>query len=238
MKGGRVRVFALPGLELELELDVSTSQALGVAFAPDGEHMAVTHRDHPRGTYGIDLWSVDGARVWTAETSALEHAGATYRFSPWTPTFSADGRWVAAGGWDDLIVVWDARTGRVRSVLRDHQAVVWDVAFHPRDRNLLVSASDDGTAKLWDVENERCLTTFVSPEDRGEVSMSVAFDTTGERLVVGGVGGATLWNLDYFARHIAGNLPLQMARFEQELGSRIEREELEAWSRGLSGVDD
>jgi WD40 repeat protein len=228
---GRVHVCARDTLELELELQVSSSAALGVAFAPDGARLATTHRDVARGEYGIDVWSLDGTPVWRAETSALEHEGSTLHFGPWTPAFSADGKYLAAGGWDDLIVVWEAGSGRVRSVLRDHQAVVWDVAFHPDDRNLLVSASDDGTAKLWDVGNERCLATFVSPEDRDEVTMSVGFGSGGKQLVVGGFGGATIWDLGYFERHIAGNLPLQRDRLEQELGARIDRAAFAAWSR-------
>ena len=63
--------------------------------------------------------------------------------------WSGDGATLAAGCDDHQIHLWDVATYRRRAVLKGHDAPVVFVAFHPSD-DLLVSASWDGTSRLWD----------------------------------------------------------------------------------------
>lgn len=233
--GGHIALCDRRTFEPKWVAEVTSGKVLSVAFSPDGAQLTATHRDVKRSLHEISTWSVDGTLTWEAETSELQYDGSTHQFTPWALAYSHDGKLVAAGGWGDLVVIWRADTGRLVAVLRDHQAVVWDIAFHPDDANLLVSASDDGTAKLWDVGDERCLATFVSPGDRGEMTTSVSFGPEGERLVVGGFDGVTIWDLTYFERHIAGNLPLQLDRFEEDMGMRIDRTALTSWASAVLG---
>ena len=228
---GRVRVRDVETGEVSREIEVTRYQALGVAFSPDGGKLATTFRTYSPPEFGIRVWSDEGEKAWECLTSpTMFGQDSGLDIIPLTPVFSDDGACLAAGGWGNLIFVWNARTGAIRSVLRDHGAAVWDVAFRPGGHDTLASVSDDGTVKLWDVGEERCLATLVSPEDEGRSTNTVAFGPDGDTLVVAGQGGATVWDLTYFDRHVAGNLSFQLERLGSSSGIEADPTGLRSWA--------
>ena len=62
--------------------------------------------------------------------------------------FSLDGKTVASGGTDDIIIVWNVESGKVIATLKGHTSYVWCVAFSP-DGKSLASGGADKTIKLW-----------------------------------------------------------------------------------------
>jgi WD40 repeat protein len=86
------------------------------------------------------LDTVDGSLSAPFESS--KHPQARLGVSP-------DGRYVAAGA-DDAgsIRIWDVATGAVVAELTGHRGAVNSVEFTP-DGLGLVSGSDDGTVRLW-----------------------------------------------------------------------------------------
>ncbi len=115
--------------------------------------------------FGEVLWSPDGARAaaYQGVFSTLSDLGfsvvldvASHRVTrlntgaPRTTiaAFSGDGLRLATGGRDNLVRVFDARTGRTLRELAGHNAVINDLHFADNGLEVL-SASEDGTVKLW-----------------------------------------------------------------------------------------
>ncbi|KIO34823.1 hypothetical protein M407DRAFT_63897 [Tulasnella calospora MUT 4182] len=67
----------------------------------------------------------------------------------------APGLFVATGGRDKLIKLWDATSGQVLRNLAGHTNWVRALVFHPTGKFLL-SAADDYSIRVWDLKTGRC----------------------------------------------------------------------------------
>ena len=65
--------------------------------------------------------------------------------------FSPDGKQIASGSRDETVKIWNASSGELQSTLIGHGDAVTQLEF--RDATTLVSASDDGTTRFWDMES-------------------------------------------------------------------------------------
>ena len=75
-------------------------------------------------------------------------------------TVAPDGSWLASGGDDRTVRIWDAATGQERATLSGHAGRVAAVAVAP-DGSWLASAGWDGTVRIWDAatRQERAVLT-------------------------------------------------------------------------------
>ncbi len=163
----------------ELILQTGHSQkSEGVAFSPDGRHVATGSVDHT-----IKIWEVATGR----ELRTLAgHIGTVKAIA-----FSPDAQMLASGGNDGKIKFWEAASGREAASLAGHTQSVTALAFSPDGRSL-ASGGADFAVKLWDIAARREARNYTG---HFGLVLALAFSPDGSRLASGGRDKTIrLWN--------------------------------------------
>ena len=124
--------------------------AAAISVVPDDDsgHLIVGDYDG-----NIGVWDPDkGARV--AQLSA--HTGPV-----WSVAVSASNGVIASGGADCSVGVWDLSTGVLRTRLLGHEDVLNRIFF--TSNGLLVSGAVDGTIRIWQPCDWRCIAVIRAP---------------------------------------------------------------------------
>jgi len=124
-------------------------------------------------------WSPDGNRLITAggipglkgiatirdiATGAVVLTiGEGHRDVLYDAEWSPDGTLIATAGYDQVIRVWNAASGKLVREIPGHNGAVFDLAFSPNGK-LLASASGDHTSKVWRVSDGERLDTLNQPQ--------------------------------------------------------------------------
>ncbi|MCR9166368.1 MAG: FHA domain-containing protein [Nannocystaceae bacterium] len=161
---------AMPGHEGEI---------LALRLSPDGAQLASASADRRARLWDLDSMKALVLRRHTEPVQALAFGRS---------------RWLATGGGDGMVFVWDLTSSHPDEKPRElvgHQQSVTGLAF-TRDNEVLASASNDQTIRLWRLDTGREL---VLPGHDGVVSsLSVVDD--GALLVSSGFDGTVrVWPL-------------------------------------------
>jgi len=151
----------------------------GVAFSPTGHLLAYLRRqgDQPAiGLYDIRAGKELGAMTGPEFTMLA---------------FSPDDRFIASGGWDRTVRLWDVAAREQIRILSNHTARVSSVAFSP-DGSTLATAGADQRIRLWNTVNWQ--EAAVLKGHRSEI-FTLAYSPDGKRLASGDRAGTIrLWS--------------------------------------------
>ena len=142
--------------------------------------------------YCPPVFSADGALLIAATPTQLQawDVASGNQVGQWNDEaisvvgISNDRQTLATGHLSGEITIWNAATGTSKK-LAGHDAKVTSLKFVPGSK-LLVSASEDGSVRIWHPERERALDTVTIGPATGQLTIDV--DPSGGYVVVAGRG--------------------------------------------------
>ncbi|EJC97788.1 WD repeat protein [Fomitiporia mediterranea MF3/22] len=163
-------LYELPDFTNIHTLSISQEKISSVAVNANGEWLA----------FGASKLGQLLVWEWQSESYVLKQQG--HYFDMNTLAYSSDGQYVATGGDDGKVKVWNTSSGFCFVTFSEHSAAVSAVEF-AKQGQVLFSASLDGTVRAFDLIRYRNFRTFTSPSP---VQFScLAVDPSGEVIAAG-----------------------------------------------------
>ena len=144
----------------------------GLAFSADGTRLATGD-----GFGYLRLWNPSTGEQ-RAEFRGKEHTDDIQAVS-----FLAGDRMIVSADGFARLKLWNAATGQSLGSLLGHTRKIWGLSVSP-DGTTLVSASSDGTVKLWDARPPRQDRTLPPLTDRVHGLMDFCFAPDGQTVIV------------------------------------------------------
>ena len=147
-----VRIYDTTNYQLKQTLNEHTNSVFTVTYTPDHQFLVTGGRDAH-----LKVWDV--RKNYQLTESIIAHMYAINHVS-----FSDDGQYFATGSMDKSVKVWDAQQFRLLKVIdkarhAGHGTSVNRVLWLPNvigdEHQVLVSASDDRTISVWNLQKAR-----------------------------------------------------------------------------------
>ncbi|XP_040037012.2 PWP2 small subunit processome component isoform X1 [Gasterosteus aculeatus] len=167
---GTFHLHELPEFNLIHSLSISQQRISSVAINGSGDWIGF-------GCSGLGqllVWE------WQSESYVFKQQGHFNNMA--SLAYSPDGQYIATGGDDGKVKVWNANSGLCFVTFTEHTSSVTNVTF-TSSGFVIVSASLDGTVRAYDLHRYRNFRTFASP--RPAQFSSLAVDVGGELVSAG-----------------------------------------------------
>ena len=100
-------------------------------------------------------------------------------------------------GFRGIIKLIDCRTCKLVGALLGHGNHVNELMVHPKDPNLLFSASRDESLRMWNLKTRTCVTIFAGEQGHRDQVLSVDVHHLGSSIVSASMDNTIkIWNLD------------------------------------------
>ncbi|CAH7676391.1 WD40-repeat-containing domain protein [Phakopsora pachyrhizi] len=152
-----------------------SAEVLDVKFDASGDHLASASMDRT-----INLWSVYGDECRNyGVLHGPKGAITSIEFSPLRPL-----QRLYAGSADKTLTTFDLKSGESVRRNRSHGAILNSISVSGvSGHELVASASDDGTIRIWREEDKDCIDLF----ELGYPLTAVEWSSDGQQLFVGGL---------------------------------------------------
>ena len=101
------------------------------------------------------------------------------------------------GGFHGIAKVVDCGKASELGALEGHGNAINDIQAHPRDPNLVLTASKDESVRLWTLEGCRCVAIFAGDQGHRDEVLSIAWHANGRKFASAGVDNSIkIWRID------------------------------------------
>lgn len=173
--------------------NIKNSAAEAVAFSPDSKYLAASNHDGI-----VEIWDIENnVLAMTLQEGALKKKLTNGRQTDSVSalTYSSDGKSLALGGINDLLSIWDTKTGQLIKVLSTESGHIKGLSYSPNSQ-LLASAinihipqvnnhgsTEKGEVQFWDVQTGKQVKILTW--EKASRIQSLAFSPDGKYLVTG-----------------------------------------------------
>jgi len=171
---GSFLLLSLPDCSLIHSLGVSEGSLESVTFNPSGDWLALGCPSLGQ----LLVWE------WQSETYVLKQQGHAGLGGMACLAHSPDGAFLATGGEDSKLKLWNTSTGFCFVTFNEHEAAISGIVFTPSGK-VVLSSSMDGTVRAFDMKRYRNFKTLTTPRP---VQLScVTVDSSGDLVAAGGI---------------------------------------------------
>ncbi len=190
---------------------VEGGEAAGAWHGPTADISQLTYRPD-----GLELASVgkDGVRFWELPGGGGPGVLRAHTSFVYAVACSSDGKWIASAGWDNVIRLWDAKSGEQITALAGHTDwIALPLAFCPAGRRSGIARQEMASIRVWDMATGQCLASWreagLTPP--GGVH-NVAVSPDGKLLSAAMGSRIRFWDMDTYQEKPDLTLPFRFLR--------------------------